>query len=264
MFNISDMKNLITFFVFFMFLSGDASAHPLDQLERGETHQVRQVIDGDTLTLDNGKSIRLLGIQAPEISHKITAPSQPFGMAASRALSDLTLHKKITLYYGTTKKDRYHRILAQLQTEDGKWVQEELLKTGMAMVYSFPDNRGLVEDMLIFERTARKNKKGLWDHPYYQIRDAHRPNSIADDFQLVEGTVYKLTPTSRFVYINFEKDWKTDFTILIEPDLYATLNDPRFLPQNIKGKRIRIRGRVHQKNGPMIELTHPEQLEFLN
>ena len=66
--------------------------------------------------------------------------------------------------------DRHGRLLAHLYTEDGIWIQGALLNQGMARVYSFPDNRALISEMLAQEKIARAAEKGIWQVSFYRIR----------------------------------------------------------------------------------------------
>ncbi len=62
-------------------------------------------------------------------------------------------------------------------------------------------------------------------------------------------------------YINFGDDWHTDFTIALAPKVLRDFPDLAAQLPNYKGKKIRVRGWIKRYNGPMIEVTHPEQIE---
>ncbi len=65
------------------------------------------------------------------------------------------------------------------------------------------------------------------------------------------------------VYLNFGADWKTDFTVTVAPRDRRLFDDAGIDPGAFAGARLRVRGWVKQYNGPMIEVTHPEQIEVL-
>ena len=70
----------------------------------------------------------------------------------------------LRLSYGGRRKDRYGRALAHLHREDGLWIQEQMLRLGLARVYSFRDNRAVVAEMLAAEHEARQKRLGRWGH----------------------------------------------------------------------------------------------------
>jgi micrococcal nuclease len=123
------------------------------KLEIGATARVTDVVDGDTVILDNGQQVRLVGIQAPKLPlGREGFEKWPLADEAKEALERLVLERSVTLAYGGQRVDRYNRQLAHLFTEDGTWVQAAMLDQGLSRVYSFPDNRALVADMLFHER----------------------------------------------------------------------------------------------------------------
>jgi len=223
------------------------------------------VVDGDTLVLESGVEVRLVGIQAPKLPlGRRGFVAWPLAPEAKAALARLALGKKLGLWYGGRKSDRHGRLLAHLTTADGTWVQGALLGLGMARVYSFPDNRARVTEMLAAERAARAARRGIWDHPYYRIL---APDALTrrhtGTFQIVEGRVLSVAQVRGRTYLNFGRDWRTDFTVTISPGrLKRTWRDAA-APRLYEGKRLRVRGWLKSFNGPMIEATHPEQIELL-
>ena len=170
----------------------------------------------------------------------------------------------LVLAYGGARQDRHERLLAHLfRTGDDLWVQGEMLRLGMARVYSFPDNRAAVADMLALEREARAARRGIWAHPYYRILDHREAGSHIDSFQLVEGTVLKAERKGARLYLNFAADYRSDFTITIERRAGRLFEEMNIDPLTLAGRTIRVRGWLKEWNGPMIEATHPEQIEVL-
>ena len=112
--------------------------------------------------------------------------------------------------------DRHGRHLAHLQTSDGVWVQGRMLASGMARVYSFPDNRSLVPELLTQETLARENTQGIWAHPFYAIRTPNEVAALIGRFEVVEGLILHAADVKKRIYLNFGEDWRTDFTVSIE------------------------------------------------
>lgn len=225
---------------------------------------VKSVTDGDTLVLQNGTEVRLVGIQAPKLPlGRKHFPTWPLAPEAKAVLGKLTAGKSLTLKYGGRKIDRHGRLLAHLYLKDGKWIQGALLKAGMARVYSFSDNRSLVAEMLKLESEARRAKRGIWGHPYYRVIDQRQSARHLRTFQLVEGKVLKAVIVRGRAYLNFGKNWRNDFTITMSPKTMRRFwrNGPDI--KTYQGKTIRVRGWLKKFNGPMIEASHPEQIEIL-
>jgi endonuclease YncB( thermonuclease family) len=245
-------------------LPASAADLPAGLAEDG-TGRVVEVIDGDTVRLDDGVEVRLVGLQAPKLPlGRPDFPVWPLAEEARAALETLLLGESVTLAYGGRRIDRHGRRLAHLFLADGTWVQAAVLSVGMARVYSFADNRAAVPDLLAFEGAARAAGRGIWADPWYAIRDVDGIEADLDSFQLVEGRVVSVARVGSRAYLNFGTDWKTDFTLTLDAGALATFDAEGFAVEALEGRRIRSRGWVEYFNGPMIEITHPEQIEVLD
>ncbi len=115
--------------------------------------KVVAVSDGDTITvLSNSleNRIRLADIDCPE-------KRQPFGQKAKSLCSELCFGKEVKVSY--SKKDRYERIIGSVELPDGRNLNQELLKAGMAWCYTKYCND---ETMVRLEKGARDARVGLW------------------------------------------------------------------------------------------------------
>lgn len=235
------------------------------ELVRDRVARASAIVDGDTLVLEDGREVRLVGLQAPKLPlGRRNFPTWPLAEESKRALAEIALGQELILAYGGARQDRYQRLLAHLfRAGDDLWVQGEMLRRGLARVYSFPDNRAAVPEMLALEREARMARRGIWAHPYYRILDHREAGSHIDSFQLVEGTVFKAERKGARLYLNFAADFRSDFTIAIERRAGRLFEAADFDPLTLAGRTIRVRGWLKEWNGPMIEATHPEQIEVL-
>lgn len=234
-------------------------------LPADDSARVIAVIDGDTVKLENGREVRLVGIQAPKLPLGRRGFAEwPLAGEAKTKLERLTAQSRVTLHYGGARQDRHGRMLAHVTLAEGTlWAQGEMLQAGLARVYSFPDNRALTAEMLALEREARAARRGIWANPYYKIRAPDETRRDIETFQLVEGRVVQAAAARDRLYLNFGPDYRTDFTIAIaRRDLKLFGRD--FDGKALEGKTVRVRGWLKSINGPMIEATHPEQLEVLN
>lgn len=226
---------------------------------------VTAVIDGDTLTLADGREIRLVGIQAPKLPlGRPGFEAWPLAEEARQALEALTLGRRVELGFGGRRGDRHGRVLAHLFDAEGRWIQGEILKAGLARVYSFSDNRALIPEMLALEREARAARRGIWADPYYAIRKAETAENWLGGFELVEGRVIAVGRGGSNTYLNFSDDWRRDFTISLDRRAVRLFREAGVDPEAYEDRVVRVRGWLKSRNGPMIEATHPEQIEVLD
>lgn len=233
-------------------------------LAAGGTAVVVEVIDGDTLRLDDGRQVRLVGIQAPKLP--LGRPGfieWPLADVARLALADMADGRTVRLAHGGVRHDRHRRVLAHAFVGADTWLQGELLGRGLARVYTFPDNRALADEMLAREDAARRRQRGIWADPFYRVRAADQVAGDVGTFQVVEDTVLQAARVRDRVYLNFAEDWRTDFTVVIAAGHLPLFAEVGLDPLTLAGTRIRVRGWIKSWNGPMIEATHPEQIEVL-
>ncbi|WP_236893901.1 thermonuclease family protein [Devosia sp. SL43] len=231
---------------------------------------VVQVTDGDTLVLDSGLVVRLIGMQAPKLPlGREGFPTWPLAPEAKAALEALALNKTVQLGYGGAEIDRYERALAHVfvATPEGDvWAQQAMVARGLARVYSFPDNRACLDLLFAAEGRARLSGLGIWRDPYYSVRAANAPGDLlarAGQYELVEGRVLLAEQGGGRVYLNFGRFWKEDFTAVIEAPALRVFAEAGIDPLVLEGALVRVRGWVDDRDGPRIEVTHPEQIEVL-
>lgn len=230
-----------------------------------ETATVVEAIDGDTLRLADGRQVRLVGVQAPKLPlGRPGFEAWPLADAAQAALAERAVGRAVRLDFTGLDMDRHGRLLAHAyDAEDGGWLQGEMLRRGLTRVYSFADNRALIPEMLAIEREARAAGRGIWGDPFYRVIAPEEAEGAIDSFQLVEGRILAAAIVNGRGYLNFGEDWRTDFTLVVEPGSRRLFEEAGIDVAGLAGVRVRARGWIKSFNGPMIELTHPEQLEIL-
>jgi len=118
---------------------------------------VSRVVDGDSLDCEDGRRLRLLLIDSPELDQ------DPFGQSARRAMDLLApVGTQLTLAYDVEPKDDYGRELVYVGLEDGRSVNEEMLRRGFAVVIVFPPNVREVDRFRLISDSARVGRLGLW------------------------------------------------------------------------------------------------------
>ena len=235
-----------------------AACSAAQDFEPGETGRVAGIEPPLTLSVETetgALAVRLAELDAPD------------PVRAAAALETLALDHTVRLAYGGARRDRYERALAQVyvDAEAGEiWLQEALVSAGAARVMPYPDNHAAAVSLYVLEREARAEGLGLWADSEYGVRDTH-PDGLAQHYasvQIVEGRVLQTAQTrSGRIYLNFGADYRTDFTVLVEPEAQPAFAELDLLA--LEGQRVRVRGWLSEENGPMIRLEHPARLERL-
>ncbi len=238
-----------------------ALAARLPAFEPGETVTIGAVVDGGELVLADGRRVRLVGIEAP---HPAAAHSRawPYAEEAKAALEKLVLGRAVELRFAGNRRDRHDRILAHLFVGK-RWVQGEMIRRGLARVASAADNRQGVAEMLAREDRARQARRGIWRDRFYAVRAADDAGRYAGSFQIVEGTAVDTAMVEGQLFINFGGDWRTAFSLRLPPDALRLFRAEGVDAAALKGARLRVRGWVRGSERPIIDVTHPEQIERL-
>lgn len=242
---------------------------PVEKMVPGGRHAIIDVVDGDTVTLKTRRDVRMVGTQAPKLPlGRANFEAWPLGDAAKDYLEDLAGGQSVTLYFGGREVDRHNRWLAHMVRADGLWLQGAMLEAGYARVYTFPDNRGGIRAMLQAEAIARDNQRGIWNHPYYKVRQPKELEGALDTYlntyQIVRGRVASTGEAGGRIFINFGGDYKTDFTAVIERTARRRYGDAaEFDRDRLEGAMIELRGWIERNNGPSVDISHPEQIVYL-
>jgi micrococcal nuclease len=135
---------------------------------------VARAVDGDTLKLENGERVRLIGIDTPEMheSDKLHRDAQrsgqdvrtiqELGRRSYEFTRNLVELKRVRLEFDVERKDKYGRLLAYVYLLDGTFVNAEIVKQGYASLMTYPPNVKYVELFQQLYREARENNRGLW------------------------------------------------------------------------------------------------------
>jgi endonuclease YncB( thermonuclease family) len=219
------------------------------------TATIAAVRDGRTLMLDDGRELRLAGIEAGDDSHA--------------ALQTLAGGRALRLERLGPEQDRYGRLVAfAFAGDDGPSLQAALLVQGRARVSARIGDKGCAEALLTMERAARAAGRGLWADPNFAPLQAENLGRLqaerGQQFALVEGKVLSVRESGATIYVNFGRRWTRDFTVIILKRQGRAFAAAGVEPKQLEGRRIRVRGWIEQRGGPIIAAEAPEQIEFIN
>ncbi len=130
----------------------------------GDFVKVTKVIDGDTIVLENGQTVRYIGIDAPETK------GDCFAAESTNKNKELVLGKDVRLEKDVSETDRYKRLLRYVyvegpSTDSGQtslFVNDYLVRSGYAKVMTYPPDVKYNDKFLESEKYARENNLGLW------------------------------------------------------------------------------------------------------
>ena len=215
------------------------------------TAQIAAVRDDASLLLADGRELRLAGIEpGPD----------------AKAVLDGFKGRTLRLTAATAPEtDRYGRLLA-FATADGASLQEALLAQGAARVSARAGGRACADGLQKLESDARHAGRGLWANPNFApLRAEPGPwmQTELGRFVLVEGKVLSVRQSGGTIYLNFGGRWTRDLSALIPRRLQAAFRAAGRDPQSFAGRRIRVRGWLERRTGPVIAVRAPEQIEPL-
>jgi len=168
------------------------------------------------------------------------------------------------------RADRYGRLALYLYSNAGLWqlLQQQLIESGLAFVRTddFSNNHlSCFTELLRAEKKAEENRAGIWYDKNMVIMPSNDRNWLAktDAYRIVEGMVLSVGQTGSRFYLNFGRDWQSDFTVIVAKRIAKRFNRTVGDIESLAGKKIRIRGWMHSNRGPMIEVYHPGQIELI-
>ncbi len=149
----------------------------------GERFRVTRVHDGDTVSIRvsgfaklplKTEKVRLIGIDTPELNQG------PWGRQAKRQLKKLMSESDwiVNVEFGVEQRDKYGRLLAYLWGKDGKMINERMLESGYAALFTIPPNVKYAERFIAAQKRAESLRAGIWKNgglreSPYEWRERH-------------------------------------------------------------------------------------------
>lgn len=215
---------------------------------------------GHGIDTREGERIRLLDVSTPKYPNFLRREVLTFA-------NSLLDKQPLTLTTGPQPRDRYNRLLAHVYLKHGIWYNAALVDAGMGYVRGYADNALHVEELLKREDIARKTQKGMWKTKRWQPHPALAPfrDDMIGYFYVVEGKVTNAAIIKGTTYLNFDEDWRTDFTVEIPADVRNTFMRKGIYPHEyFVGRTVRVRGVLKPVNGVLITLDVPAHIEVIN
>jgi endonuclease YncB( thermonuclease family) len=218
--------------------------------------RVAAVIDARSFRLEDGREVRLAGIE-PVATDK----------AANRtsALSAIVAGREVTLRGQDDAPDRYGRQPAFVFLDGSDTsVQNQLLEQGNALVSATVTDKDCALSLTTAEAVARQARRGTWANPA-AIKSAESPGDILamiGQFTVVEGKVLSVRQAGATTYLNFGRNWTRDFAVTISRRMISAFGAAGIDLKSLENRRIRVRGWVEARGGPRIEVLRVGQIEL--
>lgn len=227
--------------------------------------RVVEIIDGDTIRLENGKLLRFIGIDTPEMRVKketvwIDHP-QPFARQAKAFTRTLLGGECVRIEFDVERVDKYGRLLGYVFLDD-RCINTLLLEEGIAVLYTRPPNVKYTEEFLAAQTCARDKKKGLWGA--YAVVSAEEADECIGQIRTVKGKVQSTYQSKKCVFLNFGSNWRQDFTLVIFNNSLPYFRRKGIEPVTFyRNKWVEATGRIREYNGPEIIVNVPEEIRVL-
>jgi endonuclease YncB( thermonuclease family) len=216
------------------------------------TAQATAVRDGRTVLLADGHELRLAAVETADGSGAV--------------LEGLIGGRPLRLEGQGAESDRYGRLVAfAFAGDDEQSLQQRLVEAGAARMSARVGNKACAKALLAAEREARAARRGLWADPNFAPltpQDRDRLRAERGHFAIVEGKVLSVRVSGSTIYVNFGRRWTRDFSVMIPRRNQRIFNEAGLEPGGLQGRRVRVRGWLGLRRGPVIEADRPEQIEF--
>jgi endonuclease YncB( thermonuclease family) len=227
-----------------------ATAAPCGFESQGEG-RVGAIIDARTFRMDDGREVRLAGIET------VTD--------GAAALSALVAGRNVALRGETDAPDRYGRQPAFVFVEQANTsVQSQLLAQGDALVSGAIADKGCAAELSASEAAARRARRGIWADSA-AIKNTESPGELMariGRFTVVEGKVLSVRQAGATTYVNFGRRWTRDFAVTISRRAMPAFEAAGISLKSLENKRIRVRGWIEARGGPRIEALQVGQIEM--
>lgn len=232
--------------------------------QQGKQVYIENVIDGDTVKTAAGDSIRLLGVDTPEIDWE-NGKHEFYAQKAKDFTVKNLKGKNVDLEYDTEKKDDYGRTLAYI-FQNGENFNQKLLEKGYASLMIVQPNDKYESEFKKAVKEARESRKGVWS----QILEAEKNLPIISFAEaelylnqevIVKGKIVNTAAVGSVNYLNFSNNYQDTLTVVI---FNHNLNKFDYQPvDHILNKKIKVLGEIKlYKGSPQIVVDDPYDLEI--
>lgn len=221
-----------------------------------ERVRISHVYDGDTLKLHDGRRVRLIGVNTPEIGRE-GRTSEPMAIASRDYLRRMVFGQGqiLDLRFDQARQDRHGRTLAHAFLSDGTNVAATLLEQGYAHQMVVPPNLWSSGCYQKLASVARDERRGIWKLERYQAKQARQLSPGLRGVNVVTGQVTRVGKGERTTWI--ELDGR--LALRIEDEELGYFRGWQL--ERLQGQRLEAVGSIYQRKGQLrMRVRHPSAL----
>ncbi len=221
-----------------------------------QRRRVESVVDGDTLRLSSGESLRLIGVNTPEIGRD-GSRDEVLAQSARRALASMAAPgHDILLGPAQDGRDRYGRLLAYAYDSQGRSLSGQLLAKGLGFHVAVSPNVQLADCLSRQELKARNAQLGVWSESAFAFKPVSRLVTGEGGFTLIRDRVSRVSFKDNGWWVQL--GGKLGVKIAGPDQKFFSRKELR----NLEGKWVETRGWVVPMKGGwwMMRLSHPSLL----
>lgn len=229
---------------------------------------VVEVVNHETLLLDDGRVLRFAGILFPHYTEHGGAVVET-AQAVMAAIKPLVLGRQVQLRLGGRMPDRYGRAVAHIvvvDLEGDAWLQRRLVAMGLAVAAPSSDDAPCQPPLQKAEDEARRQSAGFWGQKLLRVRQVDEiagTQALANSFQIVEGVIRRVSGGKGATFVNLGVSREKSFTAIIESKHRKSFTAPALDISKLRGKHVRMRGWLQTRGEVMLVLVQAEQIEVL-
>lgn len=235
--------------------AGTAPSCAPDRID--ETASVAHIYDGDTVKLDDGRRVRFIGLNTPELGHG-KKPDEPLAAKGRSSLEQLLgPQPRVGLRFDSQNRDKYGRLLAHGYVgKDHESLTAAMLRQGSGTLIVVPPNLWNWECYATAEAQARRAQVGIWALPAFKPKPVSALPSKFSGYAIVHGRVERIGRSRDALWINFD----ARFAVRIrraDLEYFRGINFDQW-----SGRTIQARGwiRAGKNNALVMDVRHPSAL----
>lgn len=211
-----------------------------------ERVRLSAVHDGDTLRLTDGRRVRLIAINAPELATDGKA-EQPLARASREAVEAFFADTALVhLSFESRRTDRYGRTLAHVTHPSGRNLESYLVRQGLALPLAVPPDMAYGRCLQELAAEARRERRGIWRTDYWQPLPANRLDGVEPQFRVLCGQISK-ADLQQDLWLELEGD----LVIRIDREDFPYFAGSRFDPRRAEswlGRSIQVSGWLQDRS----------------
>jgi endonuclease YncB( thermonuclease family) len=218
-----------------------------------------QAVDARSIRLEDGRTLRLVGIEPFSL---LTGNAADAEARLEFRLGELTSTGQVRFRPITGSPDRYGRLPA-LVWAGAALIQETLAGEGLVIAFANGASLPCFDRLLAAENSARRARRGYWENERVPWANSTALAPRVGRFAIFEGRIISVGNRPNRSFLDFGYRWSEDVTVEMSAADREAFGGEAALSALV-GRRVRVRGFVEERNGPMLTVRSPAELQVLD